>query len=119
MMCDFDWIRHVSYTEQQEFIINLIDSCDKEPYEYGFLYTKDGEKYFYQTDENRIFWFDWDNVHSVLESKFGLNLQEQRDLIGGVLGRHYNFRGYTTGRVGMWSEITLERHYNFRGIVTM
>ncbi len=92
---DFDWVGDVSYTEQEEFIINLIDSCDKVPYLDGYLYKKGGKKYFYQDDKYKEFYFDYDNVKSVLESKFGLNSQEMRDLIGGVLERHYNL-GYTT-----------------------
>ena len=95
-MDDFDWIRHVSYTEQQEFIINLIDSCEKKPFKNGFPYKKGDEWYFYQDDKNKTFWFDWDNVRPVLKTKFGLNYQEMKYLIGGVLERHYNLKGYTT-----------------------
>jgi hypothetical protein len=92
---EFGWIEDVSYTEQEEFIINLIDSCEKEPYKDGFLYSKDGENYFYQDDKINFFWFDSTIVHDVLESKLGLNWPEQNDLIGGILERHYNLKGYT------------------------
>ncbi len=95
-MDDFDWIKDVSYTEEEVFIINLIDSCDKEPYGDGFSYKKGDKQYFYQGDNNKRFHFDYYNVRKVLESKFGLNYQEQKDLIGGVLERHYNLKGYTT-----------------------
>ena len=95
-MDDFDWIKETSYTEQEVFIINLIDSCEKEPFNDGFLYIKDGERYFYQDHKNKRFHFDYNNVYEVLESKFGLNYQEQRDLIGGMSERHYNLKGYTT-----------------------
>ena len=106
MMCDFDWIKDISYTEQEEFIIDLIDSCEKEPYGDGFSYKKDGKNYFYQDDGNKLFFYDWDNVNKVLETKFGLNYQEMRDLIEGVLDRHYNLRGYTTnGREFIYEEM--------------
>ncbi len=93
---DFNWIEETSYTEQEEFIINLIDSCDKEPHGAGFSYKKGGEWYFYQDDKNKVFYYDWDNVYEVLNTKFGLNHQEMRDLIKDVLERHYNLKGYTT-----------------------
>ena len=72
-----------------------MDSCGKESYNDGYYYKKGGEMYFYQDDEKGVFWFDYVNVYNVLKSKFGLNSQEMRDLIGGVLERHYNL-GYTT-----------------------
>ena len=93
---DFDWIEETSYTEEEEFIINLIDSCEKKPYMNGFLYSKDGENYFYQDDKNKIFYFDYYDVFVVLGSKFRLSYQEMRDLIEGVLERHYNLMGYAT-----------------------
>ena len=92
---EFDWIEDTGYTEQEEFVIDLIDSCEKKPYKDGFLYSKDVENYFYQDDESRIFYFDYYDVFVVLGSKFRLNYQEMRDLIEGVLDRHYNLRGYT------------------------
>ena len=95
-MDDFDWIKDVSYTEEEVFIINLIDSCDKEPYGDGFSYKKGDKQYFYQGDNNKRFHFDYYNVRKVLETKFGLNYQEMKYLIGGVLERHYNLKGYTT-----------------------
>ena len=98
MESDFDWIEETSYTEEEEFIIELIDSCEKEPYRNGFLYKKDGEDYFHQDVKNKTFYFDYYDVFVVLESKFGLNYQEMRDLIEGVLDRHYNLRGYVTFR---------------------
>ena len=91
---DFDWVDDVGYTEEEEFIINLIDSCDKVPYLDGYLYKKGGEMYFYQDDENEIFFYDFNGVHKVLQSKFGLNLSEQKSLIGSILERHYNLEGY-------------------------
>ena len=100
MMCDFDWIEDIRYTEEEEFVIDLIDSCEREPFKNGFSYKKGDEWYFYQDDESRMFYFDWGNVRKVLEPKFGLNYQEQRDLIGGMSERHYNLKGYTTHRMG-------------------
>ena len=41
--------------ESEEFIIDLIDSCEKEPYRDGFLYTKNGERYFHQDDKRGCF----------------------------------------------------------------
>ena len=93
---DFDWIDETSYTDEEEFIINLIDSCDKEPYRSGFSYVKNGEGYFYQDNNYKQFHFDYGNVYIVLEQKFGLNLEEQKKLIKDVLERHYGLKGYRT-----------------------
>ena len=91
---DFDWIEETSYTEEEEFIINLIDSCDKEPYRDGFSYKKGDEWYFYQDDESRKFYFDYEYVYDVLKYKFGLEEDEQVRLIENMLERHYNLKGY-------------------------
>ena len=66
---EFDWAKDISYTEEEEFIIELIDSCEKKPYKDGFLYSKDVENYFYQDDESRIFYFDYYDVFVVFGSK--------------------------------------------------
>ena len=71
---DFDWIEDISYTEQEEFIINLIDSCEKEPEGDGYSYKKGDEWYFYQDEKKMEFWFHWVKVFNVLKSKFGLNI---------------------------------------------
>jgi hypothetical protein len=95
---DFDWAKRISYTEEEEFIINLIDSCEKEPYKDGLLYTKDGKKYFYQDNNKRFFFYYYVipiYILQVLYIKFGLNNQEVRNLIESVLERHYNLREYT------------------------
>tara|TARA_R110002012_G_scaffold273533_1_gene459435 strand:- start:293 stop:631 length:339 start_codon:yes stop_codon:yes gene_type:complete len=94
---DFDWVKDTKYSEEEEFVINLIDSCVKKRDKYGDLsYKKGGESYFYQEFEVRHFYFDYNNVHNVLESKFGLNYEEMIVLIGSVLERHYNLKGYRT-----------------------
>ena len=89
---DFDWIEDV--IESEEFIINLIDSCDKEPYKDGLLYTKDGERYFYQDDKRGMFYYYSNTSKPVLESKLGLNRLEINNLIGSILERYYNLEGY-------------------------
>lgn len=99
---DFDWVEDTLKVETpEEFIINLIDSCIKEPHQPeqrhigdGYFYKKDNVIYFYQDDENEIFFYDFNGVHKVLQSKFGLNLSEQKSLIEGILGRYYSLRGY-------------------------
>ena len=93
---EFDWVEDVGYTEEEEFIIDLIDSCEKTSVKNGYLYTKGGKRYFRQDDKYKDFFFEYGNVRDVLESKFGLNYKEQKDLIKDVLGRHYNLEGYTT-----------------------
>tara|TARA_R110002020_G_scaffold317856_1_gene533528 strand:+ start:114 stop:440 length:327 start_codon:yes stop_codon:yes gene_type:complete len=93
---DFGWADSIDYTEEEEFIINLIDSCEKIPDEYGFSYVKGGENYFYQNVVRRVFHFDYDNVYVVLEHKFGLDHEGINGLIGSVVERHYNLKGYTT-----------------------
>tara|TARA_R110002020_G_scaffold465856_1_gene687907 strand:+ start:955 stop:1323 length:369 start_codon:yes stop_codon:yes gene_type:complete len=109
---DFDWALDKEYSEKEEFIINLIDSCEKEPYGNGYLYTKNGKYYFCQDDENKLFYFDYNNVYEVLESKFGLNHKEMRVLIGSVLERHYKLEGYETYNQRPITNFLLERYYN-------
>ncbi len=108
---DFDWIEDISYAEEEEFVINLIDSCGIKPFKNGFLYTKDDERYFYQDDKNKRFYFTSDSVYEALKSKFGLNYMELTVLIERVLERHYNLKGYTT----IWNKYYLpyifEGHY--------
>ncbi len=93
---EFDWIVETSYTEEEEFIIDLIDSCEKKSHNDGFSYKKGDEWYFYQDDERRKFYFDYDYVYEVLKSKFGLEEHEQVRLIENMLERHYNLKGYIT-----------------------
>ena len=94
---DFDWVNDIQPMKPEEqFIIDLMDSCDKKPFKDGYYYEKDGKFYFYQDDKNKRFYFYRDNVYEVLKSKFGLNYQEMRGLIKGILGERYNLRGYTT-----------------------
>ncbi len=89
---DFDWVKDV--IESEEFIIDLIDSCEKEPYRDGFLYTKNGERYFHQDDKRGMFYYYSNTTKPILNSRLGLNVQETRDLIEGILERHYNLKGY-------------------------
>ena len=94
---DFDWVEDIEpMIPEEKFIIDLIDSSDKIEYENGLSYKKGGEFYFYQDITNKVFWFDYENVSSVLESKFGLSIREQRALIKSVVERHYGIWGYTT-----------------------
>jgi hypothetical protein len=108
---DFDWVEDVGYTEEEEFIINLIDSCEKEPFKNGLLCTKDDERYFYLDKKGKRFYFTSDSVYADLKSKFGLNLQEMRVLVENILERHFKLRGYTV----IWNKFYLpyifERHY--------
>ena len=92
---DFDWVEDIEpMIPEEKVIIDLIDSCEKKPFKNGFLYIKDGKNYFYQVVKNKIFYYDYDNVYSVLETKFGLRLLEINGLIGGILERRYNLDGY-------------------------
>ena len=103
---EFDWVEDTLKVETpEEFIINLIDSCEKvrakDRFRDGYLYEKNGKRCFFQDDKNKEFWFDVDNVYEVLKSKFGLDDSrndgeslEQEKMIKGVLERHYNLKGY-------------------------
>ncbi len=94
---DFDWIEDIEpMRPEEQFIIDLIDSCDKINYESGFCYEKGDKVYFYQDFRNEVFWFDYENVSSVLETKFGLSIREQNDLIKGVVESKYGLLGYAT-----------------------
>tara|TARA_R110002012_G_scaffold188007_2_gene355043 strand:- start:267 stop:614 length:348 start_codon:yes stop_codon:yes gene_type:complete len=95
---DFDWALDKEYSEEEKFIINLIDSCEKEPHEGGYLYTNGGERYFYQDNDYKEFYFDDTDVYKVLKSKFGFSYWEIKSLISSVLERHYGLKGYKTRR---------------------
>ncbi len=93
---EFDWTEDIEpMTPEEELIIKIIDYCDKEPHGDGFAYTKNGNFYFYQDDETKEFYVDYDDINKVLESKFGPNHMELMVLIERVLERHYNLKGYT------------------------
>lgn len=94
---DFDWVEDIEpMVPEEQFIIDLIDSSDKIEHENGLSYKKGDEFYFYQDSRNEVFWFDYENVSSVLRTKFGLNIMEQMDLIKGVVERQYGLFGYAT-----------------------
>ncbi len=93
---DFDWVDEIIRIETpEEFIIDLVDSCTKEPYEDGFLYRKDDVgTCFYRNDKIKYFYFDYHNVYGFLNSKFGIELKELRQLIGRLLENRYGLNGY-------------------------
>ena len=93
---DFDWALDKEYSEEEEYVINLMNSCNKEPYKNGFSYEKDGKYYFYQDDENKTFNYSYENVSSVLNPKFGLTPSEVSKLFKDVLKKHHNLKGYKT-----------------------
>ena len=97
---DFDWTMDIKeYSEEEEFVIDLMDSCEKKGWHgEGFWYEKNGINYFYQNDELKFFWFDWDDVYEVLKSKFNLEYDQQKTLIGGLLESRYNLKGYKITR---------------------
>ena len=93
---DFDWVDEIIRIETPgEFIIDLIDSSTKEPYEDGFLYRKgDVGPYFYRNDKTKYFYFDYHNVYGFLNSEFGIELKELKKLIGRLLEKCYGLNGY-------------------------
>ncbi len=93
---EFDWIEDIEpMRPEEQFIIDLIDSCEKEPDGGNYLYKKGRKRYFYQDVKRKRFLLDWINVYEVLKSKFGLYPPGVTDLIGRVLERHYDLKGYT------------------------
>tara|TARA_R110002012_G_C11268176_1_gene569061 strand:+ start:111 stop:464 length:354 start_codon:yes stop_codon:yes gene_type:complete len=94
---DFGWVDSVGYTEEEKFIINLIDSCDKVtiPDNESVFYEKDGVIFFRDDVSPKFFLYCFHNVASPLRDKFNLNLVQQSDLISSILERHYNMKNYS------------------------
>ncbi len=92
---NFHWVGSTVKVETpEEFIINLMDSCNKVPTRHGYGYAKEGEQYFGQNDENKEFFYDYIKIFKHLESEFGYSLCQQKRLISEILRIHHNLEGY-------------------------
>ncbi len=87
---DFDWIEEAGYTEEEEFIINLIDSCDVVDKKYGEAYVLNGDVYFYKDFRDMDFYYHDDLVGKPLKNNFNIEQHEATILISDILERHYN-----------------------------
>tara|TARA_R110002012_G_scaffold188007_2_gene355044 strand:- start:638 stop:973 length:336 start_codon:yes stop_codon:yes gene_type:complete len=92
---DFDWAVSIKeYTEEEEFVIDLIESCEKIRTDSGFLYKKDGDLYFKQNDKIKFFHYHIENVVPLLDSEFDLSYQGRKDVINSSLEKLYGLKGY-------------------------
>jgi hypothetical protein len=46
--------------------------------------------------KNADFWFDYDKIWSVFESKFGMNYNEIKSFMNGMVEKHFKMKGFTT-----------------------
>jgi len=46
--------------------------------------------------KNTEFWFNYDKIWSVFESKFGMNYSEIQSFMNGMVEKHFKIRGVTT-----------------------
>ena len=60
------------------------------------IYMKDDCGYFYYDHKKCTLWVSWSKIWSILESKFGLNDQEIKDLCGSTAGETLKIKVDTT-----------------------
>jgi hypothetical protein len=46
--------------------------------------------------KNANFWLDYDKIWSVFESKFGMNYNEIKSFMNGMVEKHFKMKGFTT-----------------------
>ena len=84
--------------EAKEFLFDIFNRMkvrvEKDCSNYVF-YDVDGLGTVFEQDaENKYLWVSYRHIWSVLESKFGYNHQQTRELIRGVVEDILNWRGY-------------------------
>ena len=73
---------------------------------------------FRQDDESKCLFIEYDKIWSVLESKFGLDYKEIKELTTGWLNEHTNLKGYTTNCRFNCEMNMLNEHTNLKGYTT-
>jgi hypothetical protein len=76
------------------------------------FYKYKDEVYFKYDMKNNVFWFSYDKINQVLESKYDINYLEQREIIKDMMWEAFNFKVGTTGLKLLCSVPWCGRHLN-------
>ncbi len=69
--------------------------------------------------KNYSFWFNYDKIWSVFESKFGMNYTEIQSFMNGMVEKHFLKRkGGTTKMCLYCHKIIVEKHFKMKGVTT-
>jgi hypothetical protein len=79
------------------------------------IYKKDGEVLYNYDKKNEWFYIDYNNIWSILESKFHLKYGEISLLTKGVVEEHLNLKGITSIKQTRDSIVWVEEHLNLKG----
>ena len=80
-------------------IVDLTINIKSNPY--LIIFKKFDDNYFWYEHEKCTLWVSWSKIWSILESKFGLNDQEIKDLCGSTVGETLKIKVVTTRDIVM------------------
>ena len=91
----------VQLTKEQQmevFFLECFNGCETKiiPERVGHIFYKKNEKIIMEQDsKNKNFWFDYDSIWSIFNSRFGLSYDETQAFIKDMLERHLNWGDFT------------------------
>jgi len=71
-----------------------------------------------QDFKNAAFWFHYDKIWSVFESKFDMKYNDIQSFMKGMVEKHFKIRGITTRLESLATQSRVEKHFKIRGITT-
>ena len=90
--------KHNSKNPKHWFLAVLQSTEELPPnpdYKNSVFYKFENKIIFEYNEKNGDFWIDYDEIWEIFESKYGLNYQQIRTLIKGMLEKHYKFKDLT------------------------
>ena len=78
------------------------DAEIKNTYSGNSYYVKNGGAIAFQNKENKVFWFDYDEIWLFLESMFSLESEELQSITEDWVDETLNLKGYTTNDTRIW-----------------
>jgi hypothetical protein len=101
-------------------ILTNVEKCYSDRYPDLDFYKYKDVVHFEYDKKTGVFWFDYDNIHCILKSKYVINYQEQRKLIKGMVWEVLNLKVDTTGAHNIvidemvWEVLNLKVDTTFR-----
>ena len=89
------------YSPAEQWFLDQITDLEEvrsNKYPESIFYKKNGEVLFEYNQKTNYFWVHYSKIWLFFESNYGLNYQEIRDLIRGVVEEHLNLGGVTPGK---------------------
>ena len=94
-------IKH--FDTPEDFFLDVIDGIkikEQDKFPRSVFWEKNGEILFEQDLEANHLWVDYDKIWKVFETIFGLNYQEIKDLLKGMVEEYPNWKGLTPSYSG-------------------